>query len=86
MSKDTSVRYTTTTEVETLQKYHAEIERMIYAAEVLCEQSNDENLCPKCPFLSKQGWCDLKFIRDDHIGDGMKQEDVTSGRHNETTG
>jgi hypothetical protein len=78
-----SVRYTTTTEIETLKKYHASIEFMVCAAEILCHKSEDEKLCEKCPFLSQHGWCNLKFIREDHIGDGMIQMDVTNDRHNE---
>jgi uncharacterized protein (DUF2141 family) len=82
MSENVSVRYTTTTEVDTLKKYHGQIEFFVYAAEQLCAKSADENLCPKCPFRSTDGWCALKEIRS-CIGDGMKQEDVTLGKLNE---
>ena len=82
MSENISVRYTTTTEVDTLEKIHGQIEFFVCAAEQLCAESTDGALCPKCPFRSTDGWCNLQEIRE-RVGDSMKQEDVTLGKLNE---
>ena len=58
-------------------KYHAEIEHMVYAAEILCHtDQNGENCDGGCPFEASNGvHCDLKFFRS-VIGDHVEQHDI----------
>lgn len=62
-------------------KYHGEIERLVYAAEILCPENNIQ--CspiahPSCPFALRslgRGWvCSIYRIRG-YIGDHIEQHD-----------
>lgn len=68
-----------------MRKYHAEIERMVYAAEILCPTPNRGSICHNkdhpCPFKTKMFIntelyvCKLRSLRV-LIGDHVKQDDV----------
>ena len=63
-------------------KYHAEIERMVYAAEILCgkKEHKDVYKCKGtngCVFY--RGYCTLICIRAD-TGDHVKQDDIPEGK------
>lgn len=68
---------------DTMAKYHGEIERLVYAAEIAChENGGDRFNCPlgrKCPFkiyvLHKENDCMLNRVRD-MMGDHVKQDDA----------
>ena len=64
-------------------KYHAEIERLVYAAEVLCHQNVTretvkKGICISCDFASVHG-CILIEIRK-LLGDHIEQHDPTEGQ------
>ena len=62
---------------ETMQKYHAAMENLVYAAEILCSKNN----CQDCPFALIDDIehvrynCALREIRD-YIGCGVEQHDT----------
>ena len=66
--KQTSVRHQIPA-TETMKKYFADIERNVFAAEILCEGSYDMRspLCTgsidDCPFNQTKIECELKWIR-----------------------
>lgn len=65
---------------DTMAKYHGEIERLVYAAEIHCRQPDESRKrigrC-RCPFVpdSEPHICPLVKIRE-AIGDHVKQDDV----------
>jgi hypothetical protein len=59
----------------TMEKYHAEIERLVYAAEVACNTGNRFEYCVgDCPFTLGNDSCALEYIRK-QIGDPGVVED-----------
>ena len=62
---------------EKMKRIHGEIERMVYAAEVLCHTDQNGELCAAgCPFESNNGiHCDVKWMRG-VLGDHVEQHDV----------
>ena len=61
---------------EKMEKYHAEIERLVYAAEILCHSDQNGEMCDGgCPFEAFNGvHCDLRFLRLT-MGDRVVQHD-----------
>jgi hypothetical protein len=72
-----------------MAKYHGEIERLVYAAEIHCtikDRPNDwvRDFECDCPFNEKfiiGGWnrCTLAVLRRTY-GDHVKQDDATEGK------
>jgi len=64
---------------EKMKKYHGEIERLVYAAEILCHSddlsSSAEFPCETCPFHPEELGCSLWRIRA-AIGEPVKQQDI----------
>jgi hypothetical protein len=65
-----------------MRKYHAEIERMVYAAEVLCPHTANLGSIQKCqePCLFRTSWCTLYTIRKT-LGDHVKQDDIPEAKN-----
>jgi hypothetical protein len=65
MSCNTSVRHQLPS-TDTMLKYHGEMERMLYAAEIYCKDETDEAIChgdiPECAFR-KHMCCNLIILR-----------------------
>jgi hypothetical protein len=61
---------------EQMEKYHAEIERLVYAAEIACANSDARGCIVKgCPFvIASPTYCALSQIRG-LIGDHVEQHD-----------
>lgn len=57
-------------------KYHGEIERLVYAAEILCDSVNgcDFSKDRDCPFAVNEFQCNLETIRETY-GDHIEQHD-----------
>lgn len=67
---------------ETMRKYHGEIERLVYAAEVLCPENSYQCsplIHPSCPFalqsMGKGFVCGIYRMRG-YIGDHIEQHDI----------
>jgi hypothetical protein len=67
---------------EKMEKYHAEIERMVYAAEILCghpEMTKQgypcKEQCKVCIFHNNLGRCSLVYHRGE-CGNHVKQDDI----------
>jgi hypothetical protein len=81
--RSTSVRHLQSF-TDTMARYHGDIERLVYAAEILCQISYaDRNEIGRCqyPFVpdGEPHRCPLNKIRDE-IGDHVKQDDATGVR------
>ncbi len=66
---------------EKMVKYHGEIERLVYAAEILCPENSIQcsPIAHRCPFALRslgRGWiCGIHRIRG-YIGDHIEQHDI----------
>lgn len=58
---------------ETMRRYHGEIERLVYAVEIRCDQSSEneaEESCDACSFRTLKGYCikhDLRHLLGNHV-------------------
>jgi|WetSurMetagenome_2_1015567.scaffolds.fasta_scaffold22665_3 hypothetical protein len=63
---------------ETMRKYHGEIERMVFSAEIYCKKHDGKAMCkgdiPDCSFKS-HGCCNIAMLRA-VIGDHPKGDDI----------
>jgi hypothetical protein len=62
---------------EKMERYKAEIERLVYAAEILCDTESTNDVCfeGNCPFTVKgEDVCMLEIFRD-CLGDHIQQHD-----------
>ena len=61
---------------EKMKRLHGEIERLVYAAEIVCDGEKDFNICSElpCTFHGKCGCtlCDIRSV----IGDHIRQDDA----------
>jgi len=71
--------------LDKMKRYHGDIERTIYAAEILCRETGGDGTdsgCPNktCSFHGIVMGCRLKFLRPS-VGTLIKQDDCSKGDH-----